>query len=125
MSPSPSDRAGNRNRACLLPALAAGPTACAVGPASTPLAPIGRAAASFLRRQRSGGRGALTGEPSIVREHDAARLIVHLGLERMAILERDGALRRRPGADLVDQALEIGKAAGNLLAQHHRSDPGP
>jgi hypothetical protein len=41
-----------------------------------------------------------------VTEHRSARLIVHLGLEFVLILERDGTLCRRPGADLIDQPLE-------------------
>src|SRR5205814_3514445 len=45
----------------------------------------------------------------IAGEHGALRLFVHFGLEAVPVLEGHGLLRCRAGADLVDQALHIGK----------------
>src|SRR5260370_13974906 len=53
-----------------------------------------------------------------VREHGVQRFLVHLGLELVAVLERGGFLRRRPGTDLVGQALEILELVPGALAEH-------
>jgi hypothetical protein len=42
-----------------------------------------------------------------VAEHRSPRLVVHLGLEFVLVLERDGTLRCWPRADLIDQPLEV------------------
>ena len=55
-----------------------------------------------------------------VAEHGAARLVVDLGLERVAVLQRAGALRRRTRADLVDQPLQVREFRPGILAEHER-----
>ena len=53
-------------------------------------------------------------------EHGPARLVVHLGLEFVLVLEPRGALRRRPRADLVDQPFEVGEFRPGGFAEHDR-----
>src|SRR5688572_13922174 len=45
--------------------------------------------------------------PIVAREHGALGLVVHFGLEGVAVLEGDRLLGGRTGADLVDQALHV------------------
>ncbi|KWA83320.1 hypothetical protein WL30_19935 [Burkholderia ubonensis] len=53
-------------------------------------------------------------EPRVLREHRAAGLVVHLDLERVARLQRFGALRGRP-VKLV--AAEVGYGSAGALAR--------
>src|SRR6185295_6383502 len=83
------------------------------------------------RRRRLAGRpalgcgGVLARQPGVLREHDAARLFVHVGLETVSVLEGHRALRRRASADLVDQSLEVGEARGGVFAQHELAEARP
>jgi hypothetical protein len=54
-----------------------------------------------------------------VTEHRSARLVVHLGLEFVLVLERDGTLCCRPGADLIDLG-----AIGELYLARRSQKPG-
>ena len=50
-----------------------------------------------------------------VAEHVPACFLIHLDLERVSLLQRRNALRRRAGTDLVDQALQIRETLPRVL----------
>src|SRR3954466_4055569 len=62
--------------------------------------------------------------PVVAREHGALRFLVQLGLESVAVLDRDRFLRRRAGADLVDEALHVGELR-RVVAEDVRDQPRP
>src|SRR3954470_1887184 len=62
-----------------------------------------------------------------VREHGVERLLVHIRLELVTVLQRQRLLRRRPRADLVGQTLEVGEFRPRAFAEHvrHEARPAP
>ncbi len=60
-----------------------------------------------------------------VLEHVAAGLVVHLGLEGELVLQGDGARRRRPGRDFVDQPLDVRVSRKGVVAELERHHPRP
>ncbi len=60
-----------------------------------------------------------------VAEHDMPRLVVHLGLELVLVLERDGARSGRPRRDLIDETLEVRELRPRRFAEHVRHQPRP
>src|SRR5579859_5012250 len=82
-----------------------------------PLAPANLGDSRFLAgdslfagvHRRRPAASAASLRPVAAREHGALRLLVHLGLEGVAVLEGDRLLRGRAGADLVSQALHVAK----------------
>ena len=66
-------------------------------------------------------------EPLVLREHRAPRLVVHLGLEGVAVLQRRGALRCGACVDGVEQALHVRQLLPGLVAERkgHRARPAP
>jgi hypothetical protein len=53
------------------------------------------------------------------------RLVIHLSLEFMPVLERHRALRRRARADFVDQPLQIWELRPRGFAEHGRDQARP
>ena len=64
-------------------------------------------------------------EPRVLREKTLSRLFIDLDLERVLRLDVLSPLRRRPGADLVKQALDVGQAREGLFAKHVRNHACP
>src|SRR3982074_298063 len=58
-------------------------------------------------------------------EHDAARLVVHFGLEDELVFQRDRPRRGRPCRNLVDQPFHVGKFCEYLVAEHERRQACP
>src|SRR5882724_4500892 len=58
-------------------------------------------------------------------EHDAARLVVHFGLEGELVLQRNRAGRGRPCRDLIDQPFHVGKSGIDFFAEHVRRQARP